>query len=223
MSDDRSSAHDVVALLDDLADATAVLEWSSVLARVVRRDLTVVYVESLPVLRAAALPITRALAHAGGQWAAFDERDIELGWRVHAARLRTLAERVSHGQRVHCSIRITRDALDRAALGTASDLVLIGAPSAARAGGATTPARLRRLLALVDESPSGRQVAQLADALAGQLGAAQVRRRIDATHAAELLAAASADLLVMSRALADPALLGRVRRPVLLVGTEATR
>jgi hypothetical protein len=211
---------DVLAVLDDAAAGAAVLEWSIALARVAHRDLAIVFVESMPALRAAALPFTRVLQHAGAQWAPFDTQDVERGYRVQAARLRALAEQASLHHQVRWTMRTTRGALAQAALSlqAESDLVLIGSSPIAVQGALQRLGRARRVMALVDNSQAGERAQRLAGELGRLLGASLVVLPGDAASAASELAHAQADLLVLPRGLAGPAVLALARRPFLLVG-----
>lgn len=220
MSDEQTPSGHVLAVFDDAAIGATVLEWSIVLARMAGRDLGIVYVESVPALRAAALPFTRVLQHVGAQWAPFDTQDVERGYRVQQARLRALAERASQRQQVRWTLRTTRGALTQAALAlqAESDLVLVGSSSAPSEITVQRLERPGRVLVLIDDSPASDQARRVAGDLARQLGAACVALRVDLADIAAELSRAQADLLVIPRGLGAPAVLQLARRPVLLVG-----
>jgi hypothetical protein len=208
----------VLAVLDDSATGSTLLEWSGTLAQVVQGDLAVVYVESTLALRAAALPITQVLPYAGAEWSPFDAGDVERGYRVQAARLRAQAERVAQRLAVRCSVRTARGSLAPAALaladGAALVLVAPALPSPAPSRSPGPP----RVLALLDHGPQAERVRQLAAEWAHRIGATCSERPVDAQGAAAALIDARADLIVMPLALADPVALSRARLPVLLVG-----
>lgn len=210
----------VLALLDDAAAAATLVEWSATLARALRRELALVYVESARSLLAAALPLTRVLAPGRGQWQPFDPADVEQGFRSQAARLRELAARVAARDALHWSLRTMRGELADTArrLAPEADLLLLPAPLAfgTALGPAWPPAAYHRptLLVLAEaaaEPPRALQVArQLAQALRGTVEVAPP----DAGR----IAAAHADLVVLSRLPEEPTLLARLRCPLLRVG-----
>lgn len=219
----------VLALLDDAATAAALVEWSATLARALRRELSLVYVESARSLVAAALPLTQVLAPGRAQWRPFAPADIEQGFRVQAARLRELAARIAGRDALHWSLRTMRGELADTArhLQAEADLLLLPPPlgfgSAAwfplesEAHHRPGPPAVRHrpvLLVLADaapESPRALQVAyQLAEALRGTVEVAALD--------ADRIVAARADLVVLSRLPDEPALLARLRCPLLRVG-----
>jgi hypothetical protein len=210
----------VLAVLDDTATGSTLLEWSGTLAQVVQGDLAVVYVESTLALRAAALPITQVLPYVGAEWSAFDAGDVERGYRVQAARLREQAERVAQRLAVRCSVRTARGTVAPAALALADGaaLVLVAptlpSPASSRAPGPP------RVLALLDRGPQAQRARQLAADWARRIGGTCSERPVDAQSAAAALIDARADLIVMPLALADPGALARARLPVLLVGAS---
>lgn len=210
----------VVALLDDVAASVALLEISSALARLMQRDLSVVYVESQLALRAAALPFAQVLAaHASG-WRPLQPGEVEQGFRAQAARLRELASRMALRHAVRCSLRVTRGTLGDTAteLQAGSDLLLLaGAPPFRPA--VAPPRRRQPVVTLIDDDGEAgqraRQVAtQLAQSLSGVLqlahgAAAAMRPGGVGWHA---------DLLVLPRGALDAHQLARLQCPVLLVG-----
>jgi hypothetical protein len=202
-------------VLDDAEAAVHLLDTSCALAQLMRRELELVFVESAAALEAAALPMTRVLARAAQTWAPFAPEDVERGWRVQAARLRTLAERASARRPVHWSMRVMRGALAPAArsLREESDLLLVAAPPSRF----ETARRARRLsiVAFDDGTAGGEQAIQVASRLAHALGARLETRKLSTQPA---VAGDGADLIVLP-ATALPALpLAELRAPLLLVG-----
>jgi hypothetical protein len=223
-SDDAAAVapRHVLALFDDAAVGAALLEWSSALARVLQRELAVVYVESQPALVAAALPFTRVLAHAGARWEPLAPEDVERGFRLQANRLRELTAQISKRHAVRWSMQVRRGALAQMAneLLPESDLLLLGGTAPAEALVSTTapPRRRQVIAALADESAAAAHGVQLAAQLAQALGAVRRIERVDAASLAAVLAGAQADLLVVPSGLFDLRALSCVRRPLLLVG-----
>lgn len=217
------SAPQVLAVLDDVAAGAALLEMSSALARLMRRELAVVYVENQRALHAAALPFAQVLAAHAAQWRPLQPSEVERGFRAEAARLRELSSRIALRDAVQCSLRILRGSLGEAAaaLQAESDLLLLAGAAPFRSG---TVARRRPVVALIadDAQPSARArqvAAQLAQSLSGVLELAQ------GAAAAALLAPQDggsnprhADLLVLPRGALDARQLAQLRCPVLLVG-----
>ncbi len=215
-----AAAPQVLALLDDAAAGAALLELSSALARLMQRELAVVYVESQHALHAAALPFAQVLSTHASSWQPLQPGDVEQGFRAQAARLRELSARVALRHAVACTLRVTRGSLAEtaAALLAETDLLLLAGAPLPHA----SPAARRRpvvLLAAGGAQPRVRQVAaQLAQAVAGLLV------ELDGDPAATLhtpagsAAAAQADLLVLPRAALAAPQLARLRCPVLLVG-----
>lgn len=214
----------VLAVLDDVAAAASALEMSSALAHTLQRELTVVYVESLTPLVAASLGVTQVLAHPGATWAPLAARDIELGYRLQAARLRTLVEQVSLRHAIAWSMQVTRGVLQRTALelGAPGDLLLVTRALAAgtlAAPPSSTRARPPRITALVDPGASGEHALQVAQQLAQAMRGSVQPLRVEGPLGADTLAAlARAELVVLPRTLAAPAVLAALRAPVLLVG-----
>jgi hypothetical protein len=136
----------VLALLDDAAAADVVLELSCALAGVLRRELSVVYVENTRSLNAASLPFAQVLAHAGAAWLPLETRDIEQGFRAQASRLRQLAARSATRHSVGWSLRVMRGSLAHAPeqLRAESDLLFVAGSSLGRLPGALRPARTQR-------------------------------------------------------------------------------
>lgn len=212
---------EVLVVFDDQAASTLVLEWSSMLARVTRRDLAVVYVESTIALRAAALPMTQVLAHAGASWAPFDPGDLERAYRVQAERLRARAEQVARRHAVRCSLRTARGAPAQAALMLAGEtaLVLLGVAGPRRSeAGPASP----RVLLLLDEKTPSVPLRALAQDVARSIGGTCTERRVDAKQMGAALADVQADLVVLPRHLAEPSTLAVARQPLLIVGAADT-
>lgn len=207
----------VLALLDDAAAARTLLELSAALARLMQRELAVVYVESQHALHAAALPFAQVLAPQAQQWRTLQPGEIEQGFKAQAARLRELSARIALREAVHCTLRVTRGSLDQMAaeLQAESDLLLLAASAPFRALAAAPQARRAPLLVLLrDGGEAGaraqRVAAQLAQALHAVLEPVQ-RALLDQ-------AAPRAELLVAPRGALDARQLARLRCPVLLVG-----
>lgn len=212
-----TAASEVLAVFDDEAASALVLEWSGMLARVTGRDLAVVYVESTVALRAAALPITQVLSHAGAAWAPFGPDDLERGYRIQAARLRARAEQVAHRHAVRCSLRTARGAAAQAALTLAGDatMVVLGAARPRLPG----PSPLMpRVVLLFDAVKPDAQLRSLAQDLARGMGGTCAERRVDADDLCAVLAGVQADLVVLPRHLVDPAAMAITRQPLLIVG-----
>lgn len=210
-------AGEVLAVFDDEAASALVLEWSGMLARVTGRDLAVVYVESTVALRAAALPITQVLSHAGAAWVPFGPDDLERGYRIQAARLKARAEQVAHRHAVRCSLRTARGAAAQAALGLASDatMVVLGSARPRLPGpGPVTP----RVVLMFDSVEPDARLGSLAQDLARGMGGTCTQRRVDAADLCAVLAGVQADLVVLPRHLADPAAVAIARQPLLIVG-----
>jgi hypothetical protein len=208
----------VLAVLDDASVAAALLDASAALAGLTHRELQVVYVESAAALAAAALPVTRVLAHAAQAWSPFAPADVERGWRLDLARLRTIAEQASMRRAVRWSLRVTRGALRQTAieLCTESDLLLVAGMPAPLAAARTR--RPRGLVAAFDDgSAAGRQAVQVATQLAAALGARLRVSRPPATGG-DARAVERADLLVLPSDLRAPADLVVRPVPLLLVG-----
>jgi hypothetical protein len=228
VSDAGAPTSRVLALLDDAAAGVTALELSSALAQAMQRNLAVVYVESARSLLAAGLPFTQVLAHAGSPWRAFSPQDVEQGFRAHEARLRELAARIALRHAVSWSLQVMRGSLAGAAidLWTETDLLLLaGAPTLKppAVGPARKPKR-RPVIAVVSEgSEAGeralRVAAQLAQALAGVVESARVDTAAQLVGKACMLASlVRCDVLVLPRVPLDPAVLGLLKGPVLLVG-----
>lgn len=205
----------VLVVLDDAAVAASLLDASCTLARLTRRELQLVYVESRAALAAATLPSTQVLARSAHAWAPLAPADVERGWLAEAARLRTLAGRAGARHAVGWSMRVVRGALGEAALAlhADTDLLLVAGASAPFA-----PAPRRRRLHIVvfdDDTASGREALQLAARLAQALGARLETRRLVSQPAAAAWAS-DADLLVLPAA-ARPALSAGPTHPAMLL------
>lgn len=214
-----TAAPQVVALLDDVAASAALLEISSALARLMQRDLSVVYVESQLAVHAAALPFAQVLAAHASAWRPLQPGEVEQGFRAQAARLRELASRTALRNAVRCSLRVTRGSLGEAVadLQAESDLLLLAGAPPLRLGTAPAPRRHPVVALLGDGGEAGQRAhqvaAQLAQSLSGVLHPMQ--------GAAATLAGAAglhADLLVLPRGALDARRLAQLHCPVLLVG-----
>ena len=212
----HESAREVLVVFDDQAASASVLEWSSTLASVTRRDLAVVYVENTIALRAAALPITRVLAHAGASWTPFGPEDLERAYRVQAERLRVRAEQVARRHAVRVRLRMARGAPAQAAFALAGEtaLVLLGVAQARRPG--ASPGSPHVLL--FDEATPSAWLRTVAQDVARSIGGTFTERRVDAAQLCTALADVQADLVVLPRHLAQPAALAAARQPLLIVG-----
>jgi hypothetical protein len=218
----------VLAVLDDAGAGSSLLELSSTLARAWQRELRVVYVENARSLLAAALPFTQVLPASAAQWRALEPGDVEQGFRVHAARLRDMAERIAARHAVSWSLRVMRGNLGETALhlSTEADLLLLAhAPAPASAVYASpVPARRRpRVTVLASDRETGahalRVAAQVAGALAGDIEFVRAdTRSAGFDQPATLAALARSDLLILARAPLDATTLAQLRCPVLLVG-----
>ena len=218
----------LLAVLDDAGAGALLLEISSTLAHSLQRELSVVYVENIRSLRAAALPITQVLPAAGAQWRAFEPDDVELGFRTHAARLRQMAARIASRHAVGWTLRVMRGSLGETAIHLSAEadlLLLANAPAQPGPGLAAARAGRRRPrvgVVAADGAPTAKalQVAtQVAQALAGDIEVVHVdakSRRIDQPDT--LAALARSDVLILARAPLDAVTLAQLRCPVLLVG-----
>lgn len=213
-ADRHDDTREVLAVFDDPTASALVLEWSGALAHATRRDLAVVYIESTIALRAAALPITQVLAHAGAAWVSFGPDDLERAYRVQAERLRGQAEQVARRHAVRCVVRTARGARVQAALTLAGNaaLVLVGTAGPWRPE-PTTP----RVVLLFDAEAAG-PLRALGRELATGIGGSLAEQRVEADRLAAVLGVVKADLVVLPRHLADPAALAAARQPVLIVG-----
>jgi hypothetical protein len=191
-----------------------------------QRDLAVVYVESQSALSAAALPVTRVLAHAGAQWTPFAPQDVERGYRAQAARLRELIAQLPPRYAARCSMRVTRGALQQTALEllAQTDLILVGSMSSAAALSLREPARTRGrrvVTALTDGTARGDAAVSLARQVAAELKAVvHVARFGSGTTAGASTLAESmrCDLLVAPRALLDAQTMARLACATLIIG-----
>lgn len=210
-------APQVLALLDDAAAGRTLLEMSAALARLMQRELSVVYVESQHALHAAALPFAQVLPPQATQWRALQPGEIEQGFKAQAARLRELSAHIALREAVHCTLRVMRGNLDQMAteLQTESDLLLLARSAPFRMAGAAPRARRQPVLVLMRDGGEAaartqRVAAQLVQSLRGVLEPVQ--------RALLEQAAQRADLLVLPRGALDARQLARLRCPVLLVG-----
>jgi hypothetical protein len=218
----------VLALLDDAASGTALLELASPLARMLQRELSVIYVESSRSMVAAALPFTRVLAHSGLQWMPLHPGDVEQGFRAHQARLRQLTQRVALRDALHWSLRVVRGNLSETAerLRAESDLLLLAhapSPGPRTAYAAQQPRRRLLVVAAGERDDASQRALQVATKLARVLdGVVQIARidrsgPISGPHGL-LDALGQCDLLVLPHATLDCVAMALLRCPVLLVG-----
>lgn len=221
-------AAQVLALLDDAASGAALLELASPLARALRRELSVVYVESTRSLGAAALPFAQVLAPDGRRWMPLQEGDVEQGFRAHVARLRQLTARVALRDALQWSLRVMRGDIAEAAgrLQSESDLLLLAGSAPLPARGAVALPSTRRCLVVAtlsdgdDASQRALRVAtQLAGALTGALRTAHLERGARLLDQPERLRElARCDVLVLPRSAIELGAVSVLRCPVLLVG-----
>ena len=214
----------IVVAIDDAAAGESVLEPSSLLARLLRRELAVVYVESAVSLLAAALPFAQVLTRSTGAWQPFAPADVEQAFRAQAARLRQLAERAALRHAVDWSLRVMRGSLDEARerLAGESDLLFVG-----RAPPAQAPApairRRRTVVAVLDEPGEAgerahRVAARLAEAWNGVVQPIRLEPPAPGPGIAQWLGRGPVpDVLVMPRAAMRPGLRLALPCPVLLV------
>jgi hypothetical protein len=213
--DPAAAARRVLAVLAGGAGGAALIECAAALAHALQRELALVQVQSTLALQAAALPETRALAHAGASWAPFAPADLERAWRAEAAGLRALAEPLARRQGLPWSLSSVRGELPEVArtLLAGADLLFI---AAARPVAAPT-----QVLAVLDDgSASARRALQLAASIA--TGTPRPRRvrplplpvpPASADALDELLRRPwPADLLVLPRALATATRWARLTR-----------
>lgn len=224
MSTAQTASAPVLAVLDDTASGPALLEVSGTLARLLQRELTVVYVESTRALGAAALSVTQVLPHAAAAWQPLATHDVEQGFRAQAAQLRALTARIALRDALHWSLQVMRGTLDDAMtqLSARTDLLLTAPSMSLATGFATTRRTAHRrpvVVVLVDDSAAGRRARELAQQLATALqGSVQV---IAASLAKTPQARESwmrADVLVMPRTDSAHAMGTPVRCPMVLVG-----
>ncbi len=228
MNNAGTESAQVLAVLDDAAAGSAALELSSTLARTLQRRLSVVYVESARSLVAAALPFAQVLSHSGSRWVPLLPADVERGFRVHAARLRQLAERIAVRDALSWSMRVVRGGLPGSAIDlyAESDLLLLAAaPSSwpTGEGVAHRPTRRPVVTVATEGSDAGQRALVIATRLAQALAAVLETSRIESAAspigaAATFAGLARSDVLVLPRAHVDPVALAMLRCPVLLVG-----
>lgn len=218
-----ADAQPILAVFDDTAAGATVLEWSAALARALQRELAVVYVESTPALLAAALPFARVLAPESVQWAPLAPRDVELGFRAQAARLRALTQRITVRHAVAWSMRVVRGALPGAALELLreSDLMFLGTLAPMRHAATVDAARGAVISVALDDSAIGERAlaiaAQLARSLSGSVQITPARQLAEAEPARWELMRAHVDMLVLPHGLIAPAALARLPCPALIV------
>lgn len=208
----------VLALFDDPRAAAALLEISSALAQLMRRELQVVYLENAAALAAAELPATQVLAAARGRWAPLAPRDVAQGFAQEAGRLRALAEQAALQRALQWSMQVVRGALPDTTrrLMQQCDLLLV-AGDVSRFSLPTAHGHCRSVTALDDGTAAGAQALQIATRLTAALGA-QLQRQTVVAEAGWALAG-PADLLVLPHSLQP--VLTRRRPPwptTLLVG-----
>jgi len=221
-------AANVLALAEDAASGERLLEWSSALARALDRELAVVYLESTAALEAAAWPAAQVLSHAGAAWSPLSRSDVELGFRAHAARLRTSAERWALRNALPWSFRVMRGSRGDACqhLWSQTNLLFLAAsaPPLPRSRAAGRPAR-RRVIAARSASDAdtlralaiGEQLAQALDASFEPLDTSDLSPGTEATQ--QRLLRAHPDVVVLPRDDSAAAWLRMLRRwPLLLVG-----
>jgi len=222
---DPSSPSRVLALLDDAAAGAALLELSSTLARMVQRELSVVYVESTPSLVAAALPFAQVLAPGGGAWQPLRPEDVERGFRAQAARLREMAARVALRDAVGWSMRVMRGNLAQAAsdLREESDLLLLSAAIRWPTPDLSPRVSRRPVVHVLDDgSQAGQRAVQIARQLVLALGGVLELERgaatgVDSAPAHGAGVTPRCELLVLPYQRVDVAALVMRRSPLLLV------
>lgn len=206
----------LVAAVDDAAYGEQLLAWLLALAAGLQRPLSLVVVESVAALGAAALPATQVLPHGGATWQPLRRDDVELGFRAQSARLQAALARAAHGGAAPASLRVVRGSLvecSHALWAETNLLVLACAPWVTAWPPAPGQSRPPRVALLPDGDREGD---------GAQARAAVVAARLAQALGAAGLAAVSAgpvpapDLLVMARRAPDSALLRR--GPLLLVG-----
>jgi K+-sensing histidine kinase KdpD len=218
----------VLALLDDAASGAALLELASPLARALRRELSVVYVESTRSVVAAALPFAQVLPPGGGRWMPLHEGDVELGFRAQVARLRQLTARVALRDALQWSLRVMRGEIAEAAgrLQSESDLLLLAGSTALAARAASALPRARRcptVAALGDGDAASQRAWRVATQLAGAMAGALRPAHLDPgakplDQPQWLRELARCDVLVLPRSAVDLGAVLLLRCPVLLVG-----
>jgi len=231
----RPTTNEVLhAVLDDAAGGATLIECAAALAHALRRSLELVHVENLVALHAAALPRTRALAHAGANWEAFAPEDVERGWRAQAARLRALAGDIAPRHAVTWSLRSVRGRWPRTAMELTEDVDLLfvgalpgvmdsnGAPglrmSAASGSRRPSAVDLRSVVLLDDGSEAAERAQPFASELSRTLHAPLQVWRLDAdSDAAIRQRLRNATVCVLPRMLATPARLAQATCPLLLV------
>jgi hypothetical protein len=224
----------VLTVLDDAAAADTLLEWSCALAGALRRELSVVYIESTHSLAAASLPLAQVLPHGGADWLPLETRDIEQGFRAQASRLRAIAERTALRHSVGWSLRVMRGNLAHAGeqLRQESDLLFMAGSTLGKVSGALRISRPQqprppRVRALSRGDEAGQRALAVARTLAQALGASldavggEVARSGGRTAAGPSAVVPSGeplpDLIVLPRSLLAEVNLPRRNCPVLVV------
>ncbi|HXX10127.1 MAG TPA: hypothetical protein VEK05_01315 [Burkholderiales bacterium] len=147
------------------------------LARSLRLELVGLFVESLDLLRLAALPIAREVGAASGAVRSIELTDVERSLRVQAEQVRGILSSLAAELDLPWSFRVERgDLLERvlAELSETAAAVFAPAPRKAHitphgAAGATPP---RRILTILDSTPAGMRAANAAQRLSLTSGAA---------------------------------------------------
>ena len=227
----------VLAFFEDTGGAADLLEWSAALARTLRLEFGVVYVESTLALAAASLPATRVLEPARQTWLEFAPHDVERGWRAQAERLRLMVGSVAQRYSLGWSLRTVRGAWPQTAFEMFHDagLMFLGRhslaaawpipprrePAAQQASGRAPRRTTHRPVVVVvaGETPAGVTCEAVAAELAHAMGAIVHRTTLEQALAPDARAP-HADVLVLPRELASHATLAHVRCPVLLVAYE---
>ena len=213
----------MLALLDDAAAGAALLELSSPLARVLQRELSVVYVESSRSLVAAALPFTQVLPRSGAAVACRCSRTMSS--RASARTRRACAQltaRIALRDALRWSLRVVRGSLGEAAiqLQSESDLLLLAGtpplPTRSGSDAASRPTRRQPLVAVLGDGDEASQrtwqvASELARALMGVVEVVHIDRRARRSISPNgCWALARCDVLVLPRTTLDAGALARV-------------
>jgi hypothetical protein len=213
------TAAPVVAVLDDAASGGVLLDMSAAIAGALERDLSLVYVESMRSISAAALPSARVLAHAGSAWLPLTTTDVERGFLLQAARLREMASRrLAAGPPLRWTLEIVRGELHQTAreLALRADITFM-----ATTGVVTAPARPRRqpvVAVAADSGAAAARASEIASRLALALHGIVTRWPGDPAGAATTGPVVAADVVVIPRGAQESLSLAALRCPVLLVG-----
>lgn len=168
MSPSSQATPALLAVLDDTAAGSALIDCAARLARLLQRPLALVYVQNMLALHAAALPQTQALAHAAAAWAPFEPEDVERAWRAQATRLRTMAADITLRHAVPWSLRTVRGTWPHVAIELLpqTDLLFVGTQP-------SWPRRFVRTVVVLDDgSAAAARGLQVASELAHGLHAA---------------------------------------------------